>query len=280
MTELYLAHWGIKGQRWGFRRFQNEDGSLTPAGKNRYRGENSSPRHKASEARKRAKAEEDARQFEENRQKALRTGNATEVLKYKNYSSQKEMDDALRRINTERLLADISAKETAKGKSVVDKVVDTADKWRERAEKGIKVWNLAAKVHNSFVDEDDAWQQIGEKSVKEAKIERAKERLEKMNKKEREKLLAEYAQKYGDYNEVKNNINSMTIKEAKAALKRFEPEKTDPKTESQRQKLIKQYVVSFGSNKKVESYLDSLSTDDLKALLKRKSKEKGKEDDD
>lgn len=32
--ELY--HWGIKGQKWGVRRYQNKDGSLTPAGKKRY----------------------------------------------------------------------------------------------------------------------------------------------------------------------------------------------------------------------------------------------------
>ena len=32
----YLAHWGIKGQKWGIRRYQNPDGSLTEAGKERY----------------------------------------------------------------------------------------------------------------------------------------------------------------------------------------------------------------------------------------------------
>ena len=31
-----LCHHGIKGQRWGVRRFQKKDGSLTPAGKERY----------------------------------------------------------------------------------------------------------------------------------------------------------------------------------------------------------------------------------------------------
>lgn len=31
-----LYHWGIKGMKWGQRRFQNKDGSLTPAGKKRY----------------------------------------------------------------------------------------------------------------------------------------------------------------------------------------------------------------------------------------------------
>lgn len=28
----YLIHWGIKGQKWGVRRYQNKDGTLTPEG--------------------------------------------------------------------------------------------------------------------------------------------------------------------------------------------------------------------------------------------------------
>lgn len=35
--ELY--HWGIKGQKWGIRRYQNPDGSLTEEGKARYGGD-------------------------------------------------------------------------------------------------------------------------------------------------------------------------------------------------------------------------------------------------
>lgn len=31
-----LNHSGIKGMKWGVRRYQNKDGSLTPAGKSRY----------------------------------------------------------------------------------------------------------------------------------------------------------------------------------------------------------------------------------------------------
>jgi len=36
MNNKYLTHHGIKGQRWGVRRFQNEDGTLTPLGVKRY----------------------------------------------------------------------------------------------------------------------------------------------------------------------------------------------------------------------------------------------------
>lgn len=39
--ERYLAHHGIKGMKWGVRRFQNPDGSLTSAGKR----DNSKIRH-------------------------------------------------------------------------------------------------------------------------------------------------------------------------------------------------------------------------------------------
>lgn len=36
MANVYLVHHGIKGQKWGIRRYQNEDGTLTAEGKRRY----------------------------------------------------------------------------------------------------------------------------------------------------------------------------------------------------------------------------------------------------
>ena len=48
--ELY--HWGIKGMKWGVRRFQNPDGSLTPAGKKRYSAESGEGEEKPNYAPK------------------------------------------------------------------------------------------------------------------------------------------------------------------------------------------------------------------------------------
>lgn len=38
-----LRHYGVLGMKWGVRRFQNKDGSLTPAGKKKYYNADGSP---------------------------------------------------------------------------------------------------------------------------------------------------------------------------------------------------------------------------------------------
>lgn len=53
MSEYELYHHGIGGMHWGIRRFQNEDGSLTPEGELRYnQGKERASRAKAAEAYK------------------------------------------------------------------------------------------------------------------------------------------------------------------------------------------------------------------------------------
>lgn len=46
----YLAHHGILGMKWGIRRYQNADGSLTAAGKKRYMGDYTSNASRTAES--------------------------------------------------------------------------------------------------------------------------------------------------------------------------------------------------------------------------------------
>ena len=55
VDSFFLAHHGIKGQKWGVRRFQNPNGSLTPAGRERYL-KNTKREKKGEEEKQTAKA--------------------------------------------------------------------------------------------------------------------------------------------------------------------------------------------------------------------------------
>lgn len=57
-TNNELTHWGIKGMKWGVRRYQNDDGSLTAAGKRRYAAEMQSLKEKERTLKKRQAAKD------------------------------------------------------------------------------------------------------------------------------------------------------------------------------------------------------------------------------
>lgn len=52
INETSLMHHGVKGQKWGVRRYQNRDGTLTSAGKKRYVGKTDPAGHKSGSAKK------------------------------------------------------------------------------------------------------------------------------------------------------------------------------------------------------------------------------------
>lgn len=70
MNEYELYHWGIKGMKWGVRRFQNKSGRLTDAGKKRYNAMSDDAK-RSQELSKKSKSEmsnTELRQYNERRQ--------------------------------------------------------------------------------------------------------------------------------------------------------------------------------------------------------------------
>ena len=122
----YLMHHGIKGMKWGVRRYQNEDGSLTEAGKRRYgtverfNDEYVKPR----EERKAAHAAKRTERLEKRKNRAIDKGNIDKILKYAPAMSSQELQDAVNRARNIKALTDLKGKK----KSLLEKVANATTK--------------------------------------------------------------------------------------------------------------------------------------------------------
>ena len=99
-----LYHHGIKGQKWGIRRFQNKDGSLTAAGRKR-RGEGDGDNGTNS-----SKDETP----EETRSRLLKSTDAKEIYENRHLLTTNELNERINRIDTEQRLKSKIADEHAK----------------------------------------------------------------------------------------------------------------------------------------------------------------------
>ena len=133
MNQNELYHHGIRGMKWGVRRYQNADGSLTKAGKKRYLTEENFERVQAAKANARyakARRKEDAKTQAEidkintKAEKAASRGKDPEKVKEKSFKnmSNEELQNVTYRMNLEnnylnakRNLANATPKEVNKG---------------------------------------------------------------------------------------------------------------------------------------------------------------------
>lgn len=177
--ELY--HHGIKGQRWGIRRYQNEDGSLTALGKMRYG---------ISEARNVLASK-------------IKSVNETRALNYKrkhlNKMTQEELDTELKRqqtltaINEEKRRQKFAKRDTERAKKIVSDILESGAKTITS-----KAFNaLASKI---FDKKDPAVKNLADVLTDEKatiqEIRNAKEKYEVAIKYNREKAYNEYVQKF------------------------------------------------------------------------------------
>ncbi len=96
INEEYLEHHGILGQKWGVRRYQNADGSLTDAGKKRY---------------------------EKEQRKAI-AKERKEASKNRSMLSDEELNQRVNRLQKEKQLRELTDQEINRGKRWVNKTAD------------------------------------------------------------------------------------------------------------------------------------------------------------
>lgn len=133
-----LTHWGIKGMRWGVRRYQTKDGSLTPAGRKRYnddvaklKAKNAKldEKIKAKKAQDRAKARVDKLMAEQKAKKeALNEGKIT-AKAAKKLAKAKAAEEAKtkKEREIEESLMKKDAAETAKNEAKKAKIIRSQD---------------------------------------------------------------------------------------------------------------------------------------------------------
>ena len=184
-NELY--HHGIKNMKWGIRRFQNKDGSSTPAGKKRYdkevaklKAEKKKLRNEISVQKKADKlkqlekerdalkaqsknlkknskttTQEDkqAETIEQKRERLLKSTDAKELYENRALLTKNELDERINRIDTEAKL---------KSKIVVEKRKTGMEKFNERMSKATDTIGNAVALYQKV---DNAYSTFSKSSI-------------------------------------------------------------------------------------------------------------------
>ena len=112
MNEYVLAHYGIPDMHWGIRRYQNKDGSLTPAGKKRYQKSDGKTKNGNQKSEEQIKSEKQKRIDSKNR------GVLTDA----------ELKAKVDRLRLEKDLKDLTDEQISPGKKFVNYVLSESGK--------------------------------------------------------------------------------------------------------------------------------------------------------
>ncbi len=154
MENNALMHHGILGQKWGVRRFQNSDGSLTSAGRKR-RGQSDNIQSKGNKDRKHGKSTTDkhGESIDQKKQRILKSRSAKELYDNADLFDTKELQDAYNRLALERNIKSLTPKEISRGETFVNNTIKWTNKVSDLINAGTKAYNSVNTVAKLLGDD-------------------------------------------------------------------------------------------------------------------------------
>lgn len=156
MLSLELYHHGVKGMHWGIIRTPEQLGHTRGKSKRRRKffaksvKKSKRDKNASSDTNKKAETKEE---YEARKQKALKSGKASDIMKFRGDLTNKEMQDAINRIDLEKKLSGMSASEKKSAFDRIDKIVKRADQVNSWIDSGSKYYKTYKNLMNAGLED-------------------------------------------------------------------------------------------------------------------------------